>query len=116
MKIIVLKQDNRRYKVAIHFTTPAGNNSVGNSWKDCALAAGIIGTTILEVGTAPGEITQVEHDAITAGTTVEIVKVIAPGSNPTNASVLALCNTLISEWQAGVGDTLKYYGHVIEAA
>jgi hypothetical protein len=35
-KIHILESDNNYgYKVAIHFATPAGNNAVGKSWKDC---------------------------------------------------------------------------------
>lgn len=113
MKIFILEQNNRRYKVAIHFTTPSGNNSAGLTWKACALANGSIGSTILEVGTAPGNITQEEHAGIIAGDTIEIIRTIAPGTNPTNASVNALCNILITEYQASMTSNLKYYGHTI---
>jgi len=115
MKITILESDNEHgYKVAIHFATPAGSNSVGMSWKECALAAGMIGTTALEVGTAPGNISQAEHDDIIAGDTIEIITTINPGLNPTNAAVEALCNIAVSNWKANMARILKYYGHTIE--
>lgn len=114
--IYILEQNNRRYKVAIHFATSAGNNSAGKSWKACALSSGMIGSTILEVGVEPGNISQAVYDSIIAGDTIEIVRTIAPGTNPTIASVNALCDILVSEYQAGMAGTLKYYGYTIEGA
>jgi len=114
MKIHILESDNdNSYKVAIHFATPSGNNTVGMSWKECALASGIIGSTSLEVGTAPGNITQAEHDSITAGDTIEIIRTITPGLESTNAAVVALANIMINEYQANMARILKYYGHTI---
>jgi len=114
-KIHVLESDNAwSYKVAIHFATPAGNNSVGYSWKDCGLESGITGATSLEVGAGPGDITQAEYDSIIAGDIVEIVSYIKPGITPTDASVEALCNIEIAIWQGDVARVLKYYGHKIE--
>lgn len=116
MKIHILESDNdNSYKVAMHFTTPSGNNTVGMSWKECALAAGMIGTTSLEVGTAPGNITQTEHDIIIAGDKVEIVRSINPGLDPSNAVVYALANICVDEWNADTARILKYYGYVIGA-
>lgn len=116
-KIHLLGSDNNYgYKVAIHFATPAGNNSVGESWKACGLAEGSTGTTILTVGTAPGNITQTEYDSIIAGDTIEIIRTIMPGTSPTNAAVEALVDIRISEYQASMASTLKYYGHTITGA
>jgi hypothetical protein len=116
-KIHILESDNNYgYKVAIHFATPAGNNSVGESWKDCGLADGSIGSTVLTVGTAPGNITQTEYDSIIAGNTIEIIRTITPGTSPTNAAVEVLADIRISEYRASTASTLKYYGHTIAGA
>jgi hypothetical protein len=114
-KIHILESNNAfGYKVAIHFATPIGNNSVGNSWKSCALSAGNIGSTILSVGTEPGNITQAEYDSIIAGDTVEIIETISPGLNPSNIAVKHLADIYINEWKACMQRVLKYYGHIIE--
>ena len=75
----------------------------------------MIGTTTLEVGTAPGNITQAEYDSIIAGDLIEIVRTITPGASPSNDAVETLADIRISEYQAGMASTLKYYGHTIEA-
>lgn len=116
-KIHILKSDNSwSYNVAIHFAVPAGNNTVGYSWKACGLGSGLTGTTSLEVGTGPGNITQAEYDSIIAGDVIEILKTISPGLNPTSAAVEALCDIKIAVWQADTARVLKYYGYKIEEA
>jgi hypothetical protein len=113
-KIHVLESDgNFGYSIAIHFDTPLGNNSVGLSWKSCALAAGLIGSTSLEVGSEPGNITQAEHDSIIAGDTIEVVATVVPGVSPTSAAVNALADVAIAAYQAMMARRLKYYGHMI---
>ena len=113
-KIHILVSDNdKSYKVAIHFPITSGNNVVGKSWKECALSSGMIGTTIFEVGSSPGNITQSEYDKIIAGNVVEIVKNINPGLNPSNDVVDEICDVLISMWQEDAARILKYYGHTI---
>ena len=115
-KIHILESDNdNSYKVAIHFPTTSGNNTVGQSWKACALASGTIGSTILEVGTNPGNTTQAEHDSIIAGDTVEIIMSIQPGLNPTDDAVEALCDQQIAMCEADTARVLKYYGYTIGA-
>ena len=114
-KIHILNSDNAvSYRVAIHFATPSGNNTIGKSWKACALANADIGSTILEVGTGPGDVAQAEYDDIIAGDVVELVRFIKPGLDPTNAAVEALCDIEIASWQADLARVLKYYGHTIE--
>jgi hypothetical protein len=116
MKIFILESDNdNSYKVAIHFATPTGNNSVGNSWKECALEAGMIGSTILEVGAAPGNISHAEYDSIIVGDTIEIIRSINPGLDPSNAAVFDACNICVGEYHADMARILKYYGHTIGA-
>ena len=114
-KIHILESDNNHsYKVAIHFATPSGTNSASMNWKECALANGSIGSTILEVGTNPGNITQTEYNSIIAGNTIEIIKMINPGLNPSNTDVEETCDILISTYQEDMARILKYYGHKIE--
>jgi hypothetical protein len=116
-KIHILESDgNFGYKVAIHFPTPAGNNATGISWKSCAIQNGSIGATALSVGTEPANITQAEYDSILSGNTVEIIKTIDVGINPSNASVGHLVDICINEWETSMAKTLKYYGHTIEGA
>ena len=72
-KIHILDSNNNfSYKIVIHFPTPPGVNSVGLTWKACALSNGDIGSTVLEVGTEPGNITQAEYDSIIAGDIIEV--------------------------------------------
>ena len=114
-KIHILESNNAfGYKVAIHFSTPTGNNAIGKSWKSCALSAGNIGSTILPIGTDSGGITQAEYNSIIAGDTVEIIESISPGLNPSNAAVESLVNIYIDEWKAYMQRVLRYYGHTIE--
>lgn len=116
-KIHILESDgNFGYKIAIHFPTPAGNNAIGMSWKSCAVQNGSIGTTALSIGTEPANITQAEYDSIVSGDTVEIIKTIDAGVNPSNISVEYLVDVCINEWNANMAKTLKYYGHTIEGA
>ena len=116
-KIHILESDNNfGYKVAIHFQTPSGNNSIGVSWKSCAIQNGSIGMTALSVGTGPANITQAEYDSIISSDTVEIIKTIDAGVNPSNSSVEHLVDICINEWETSMAKTLKYYGHVIEGA
>lgn len=114
-KVHILESNNAfSYKVGIHFPTPTGNNAIGKSWKSCALSARSIGSTVLSVGTEPGNITQAEYDSIIAGDTIEIIKMINPGLDPSNADVEAVCDILIYTYQEDMARVLRYYGHKIE--
>jgi hypothetical protein len=113
-KIHILEGDNWSYKVAIHFDTPIGNNSVGHSWKACGLESGLTGKTSLDVGTGPSDITQAEYDSIIAGDIIEIIETIDPGLTPSNAVVEALCDIIITTWNESMACVLKYFGHKIE--
>ena len=114
-KIHILESDgNFGYKIAIHFPTPAGNNSVGKSWKQGGLSNGQMGTTILEVSTNPSNLSQIEYDSIIAGDVIEIIETVKVGITPTNAAVNALADIRINEYQVRMSQVLKYYGHVIE--
>ena len=114
-KIHVLGSDNNQsYMVAIHYDTPAGTNSVSETWKACGLESGLIGETILEVGTGPGNIIQAEYDDIIAGDVIEIVRSVTVGVSPTNAMIEALVDIYITESNNDLSRILKYFGHTIE--
>ena len=113
-KIHILEAENFSYKVAIHFAMSLGNNSVGISWKDAAMASGKAGATSLIVGTSASNITQIEYDNLISGDTIEIIETVNVGINPSNASVELLCDKLITEWKAKMAQTLQYYGHTID--
>ena len=112
MKIHILKANDCSYNVAIHTVTPLGNNEVGLSWKSVGLASGMIGSTILEVGTDPSNITQTEYDSIITCDVIEIVKTIIIGE-ATNIAVEALVDVAITEYLAELAKKLAYFGHTI---
>lgn len=113
-KIHVLKSDNNQsYEIAIHFDTPAGTNTPGFTWKACGLEEGTLGSTILEVGTDPSNITQTEYDDIIAGDVIEIIRTVTVGTSPTNAMVESLADIHITEFQNAMTRILKYFGHTI---
>lgn len=114
-KIHILEgNNNKSYKLAIHFAVPAGNNSVGKSWKSVGLVSGMIGSTVLEVGTEPSNITQTEYDQIIAGDVIEIIKNISVDSGePTNTGAEALVDILINEYKVNMSKILAYFGHTI---
>ena len=111
-KIHILESNNNSHRVVINFATPTGNNAVGLSWKAVGLESGMIGSSVLEVGTGPSNTTQEEHDSITAGDTIEIVKSIVTGT-ATNTAVEALADIEIDVYKANMSSVLKYYGHTI---
>ena len=114
-KVHVLESNNNKtYQTVIHFDTPVGNNSVGLTWKAVGLASGMIGSTVLEVGTNPSNITQAEYDDIIAGDVIEIVRGISVEGSITNAAIEALVDILINEYKANMSSILKYFGKTID--
>ncbi len=61
---------NNVYTVVVHIAAPAGNNSAGVAWADALKNSGRA-TSILTVGTGPGQIQNSEMNAITGGTLIE---------------------------------------------
>lgn len=110
-KIHILEKTNSSYRIAIHFDTPVGDNSVGKSWKSVGLASGKTGFTCLKVGTEPSNIIQAEYDSILAGDVIEIVKDIDTPAN--NVAVEALADILINEYKENMSNSLEYYGYII---
>lgn len=101
------------YTCVVHADTPAGNNSAGMAWADCIKNSGR-NTTILAVGTGPGQITNTEQNAIVNGTVIEAVFGFFDDINMNTAQRLAALdavatqsvNSLIQQYQT----ELKYYG------
>lgn len=127
-----------KYRAALHFDTPGGNNSAGHSWKSVALAAGVIGkTTLRQSGTittmvdsgqvdenddpimipqvdevvGAGQISDAERASIVAGDVAEIVVDLKIGARMVNDARLAVADKAIAEWQVGIVPKLKWYGY-----
>lgn len=101
------------FTVAVHATTPAGNNSAGTPWTDAIKNSGRA-TSILEVGTGPGQIQQNEMNQITSGALIE--GSFAWGDDPTwndtqritdlDLRATQLTNDLLARY----AQELKYFG------
>lgn len=109
-----MSDNNQSYEIAIHYPTPSGSNTIGETWKACGLASGLIGATVLEVGTGPSNITQAEYDDIIAGDVIELFRSATVGTSPTNAMIDALADIFITEANNNLSRLLKYFGHTIE--
>jgi len=116
-KIHVLKaNESGMYRVVIHTPTPAGTNSVGELWKDAGLRGGDLGSTVLVVGTGPGEITQPESDAIIAGDTMELsASFLIESGGSTNPELITtltqMADDFIDERKLRLQRKYKYYGY-----
>ena len=94
----------------IHAPIPAGNNSVGNSWKAVWLAAGK-NTTGMVTGTGIGQILAAEAAQIASGDVIEVPasipqSVISQGA----AAIDTFANTLIASYIASFKQQYPYYG------
>lgn len=112
-KIHVLGSDNNgKYFIVAHISTPVGNNTAGKSWKDVALKVGVLGSSRLIVGVGPGEITQEEMDSILAGDTLELsgsIHLESGGATP--SSLDEMVDELITTQKANLQGRYKYYGY-----
>lgn len=71
MRVHILSGNAGVYKFVVHQATPVGTNSAGVTWAAALVGSGMATTIMTSVGSGPGQITQVEKDAILAGTTIE---------------------------------------------
>ncbi len=111
-KIHVLENTNKKYKVVLHFTVPTGNNSAGNSWKDCALAQGL-GATVMQEGYGVGQITPAEKNSIVAGDVIEVTDtILAESGNASVESLDEMADKIIAEKKKTLQEKYKYYGYV----
>jgi hypothetical protein len=101
------------FTVVVHANTPAGNNSAGTSWADAIKNSGRA-TSILTVGTGPGQIQQNEMNSITNGAIIE--GSFQWGDDPawSNAQRTAdldiRAQQLVDELLARYSQELKYFG------
>jgi hypothetical protein len=110
----VLEGDGIRFKVVAHTAVPAGNNTAGNSWKSCLIAAGM-NTTILPEGTGVGQITTAEKNQIIAGDVIEMVFTVEVPTVGTNPNKLAAVQNAVAKMQtdyfAALSDKFRFYGY-----
>lgn len=122
----VLTGAGRRWTVAMHFTVPNTNNSVGVNFRTALAASGIgrqvnadgsLGRrSILASGTGAGEITTAEEALLDSGQLFEHVAAFLVESDGTAPAKL---RTTLREFfatenataQARIGERLKYFGH-----
>jgi len=101
--------DKGEYRICAHVAVPAGNNTVGNSWKDVIIASGR-NVTVMATGTGIGQISTAEQAQIAAGDVVEVVVYVAFESATTNAQRTALVNVHVTDELALLQRKLKLYG------
>lgn len=113
-KIHVLSgSGNNVFTVVVHATTPVGNNSAGTAWTDAVKNSGNA-TSILTVGTGPGQIVQNEMNQITNGTLIE--GSFQWGDDPAwsnaerQADLDLRASQLVAELLAQYAQELKYFG------
>jgi len=113
-KIHILRgTGDNRYQAIIHSPVPAGANTAGVAWSAALVAAGL-NTSVLTVGTGPGQTTQAEMDEILAGTVMEVSAVWE--SNPAwsaaqrNADLDQRATQAVAEAQSNLAAQLRLYG------
>jgi hypothetical protein len=114
MKLHVLTGDlANTYRIVVHQATPATSNVPGFTLTELLVATGR-NTSVLTVGTGPGQTTQLEMDGILAGTIMEGVFAFTdiPGMTNAqrNAALDAEATQTISTMIARLNSELKYYG------
>jgi hypothetical protein len=101
------------FTVAVHATTPAGNNSAGVSWASAIQNSGRA-TSILTVGNGAGQIQTNEMNQITSGAIIE--GSFQWGDDPTWTTQQRLddldlrANQLVAELLDRYARELKYFG------
>lgn len=112
-KIHILDRQNWNYRVILHASTPAGNNSAGKAWAGILVAIGM--QTTMAVGIGPGQIAQAEADAIAAGTTMEIAtSILVESGGATQASLDDMVDRIIQVERQKLQAQYKYYGYTQE--
>lgn len=113
-KIHVLAGNGGTYNLIIHTNTPAGINTVANSWKACIIAAGIAKTSSMDVGTGVGQITSSEAASILAGDVLEFSASIAnnaDGAAPSSGQLTTFADNYITNKFNELQVALKFYGY-----
>jgi hypothetical protein len=102
------------YRVAVHWSVPAGNNSAGTPWKTALLNSRLAGTTVLKDGDGTaGTISAAEKASIVAGDVVETVDTVRIDSVAlanANAFLDAQATRITGEAQTQLSALLKFWG------
>src|SRR3954463_12038792 len=111
------------YNAVAHFLIPAGNNSVGVSWKTCYLGsfgAGAPASVLPSSGNnneTPGKITSSELTSIAAGNTVEVPFLYSEDTTVNmstaerQANIDVMADRAINEFKVLFADRFKFYGY-----
>lgn len=102
---------NGAFQLVVHYLTPNGNNAAGTPWSTAIVNSGR-NVTVLPIGAGPGQILQADHDAIAAGTMIEVIGAFG-GLGPiaqAPAALNALAATLIATDKARLQGLLNFYG------
>lgn len=102
---------NGGYHFVTHYLTPVGNNAAGVSWANAVVGAGL-NTSILPVGTGPGQMSSADAALIANGTMIEVAGVIADAANAAaaQAKLNAASAQLIADSKAKLQIILNYFG------
>jgi hypothetical protein len=116
-KVHALETGPNGTRVVIHVAVPVGNNVVAVSWQAAGLASGDLHPSVLPVGTGAGQTTQVELDAILAGTTAELEATVPVDSGGvTGAARIATLNAAVTgavrDWTSTLKAKLNFFGYV----
>lgn len=110
-KVHVLQMTSHgQFEALVHFNVPSGDNTVGTSWKDAALAAEIIGN-VAHPQADPGEVASIE-----AGDIVELQVVLAVDPTELSGAELTAAVNRRAEaakaaWVTAQQVALQYYGY-----
>jgi hypothetical protein len=113
----VLEASGVRYRLALHVSIPAGNNSAGIAWNTALVNSGLGGKTVLATGNGPGQITATELASVQAGNTyeqIDWVDVTQGGQLTTTAQQAAFLDDYYAarsvEVRTQLQAQLKWYG------
>jgi hypothetical protein len=105
------------FNALVHIAVPAGNNSVGVSWKTCWLASlgAAAPASKLLVGNGPGQISQAESNQISGGDLMEFDFQFTDDPNSTqatrDANIDAVALSVQTQRLADLRSRFKFYGY-----
>ncbi|KKN26051.1 hypothetical protein LCGC14_0878570 [marine sediment metagenome] len=114
--ITVLERDtHNRWRVAMHFPVPAGNNAAGVPWRGALVASGIGGTTVLPNGDGTGgTISAADKALIQSGALLEHVESVRLGAGNPQAAAEELYNSRKADKTAQLQARLNQYGRNVD--
>lgn len=117
--IHVLDGQGPEVRIACHVPVPATNNLAGVSHQVAWKHSGHATASVMPIGTEPGQITQVEADALAVGKLAELVLTALPEAKPTDADRLAMLREVYAQARAQLGTALvglRWFGAVYSKA